>query len=324
MKVADLHCDTVSLLLERRRAGEELELFQNPLHVDLEKMEQADYLLQNFALFVCQETCGDVYEEAKAEYELFKEEMERNKARISQIFCYGDLEKNRAEKKLSALLTIEEGEVCQGSLKKLEEFYDLGVRMMTLVWNYDNSLSTSAMGLAAALPRKYSGSRPGLTETGMEFVRRMEELGMIPDVSHMSDEGIEDMLQITKKPFTASHSNARELCPHPRNLTDDFLKRMGERGCLVGVNFYSEFLRPGAKNTENAMIADQILYMINAAGSESVGLGSDFDGIDCELEMEHCGNMKMLADVLSQRGLSQEQIERVFYKNALRFYKELL
>lgn len=324
MKTADLHCDTISLLLEKRRAGEKQELLKNDLHVDLQKMRSADYLLQNFALFVDQGSCKDVYEEAKEEYRLFAEEMEKNRDSISQIFCFADLIKNREENRMSALLAVEEGEVCHGSLEILKEFYDLGTRMMTLVWNYDNSLSTSAVKKNCPVPRKYSGSREGLTETGLEFVQRMEELGMIPDVSHMSDEGIEDMFQVAKKPFAASHSNARELCPHKRNLPDRFLKKMGERGCLIGVNFYSEFLQSGAGISQNDRIADHILYLVNKAGIESVGLGSDFDGIDCQLEVKHCGNVQMLAETLSRRGLTAMQIERIFYKNVMSFYRELL
>ncbi len=324
MKIADMHCDTVYMLLKKRRAGEAAGLLENTLHMDLQKMKRGDYLLQNFAMFVHQKETEKLYEECKAEYDVFADEMEKNKELISQVFSYRDIEKNMARGRISALLTVEEGEVCQGEIKKLEELYQLGVRMMTLVWNYDNSLSTSASGHTPPAPRKYSGNRPGLTETGMEFVQRMEELGMIPDVSHMSDAGIEDMLNITEKPFVASHSNARSLCPHQRNLTDDFLKRMGNKGCVIGANYFSRFLKKDAEFTENEWIADHIFYMVNAAGSESVGLGSDFDGIECGLEMKNCSKMQALADVLSRRGMSDEQIERVFYKNVLRLYRELL
>lgn len=324
MKIADMHCDTVYMLLKKRREGEAAHLLENTLHLDLQKMKQGDYLLQNFAMFVHQNETDKLYDECKAEYDVFADEMEKNKELISQVFSYRDIEKNMAEGRISALLTVEEGEVCQGEIKKLEELYRLGVRMMTLVWNFDNSLSTSASGHTPPIPRKYNGNRPGLTETGIEFVQRMEELGMIPDVSHMSDAGIEDMLNITEKPFVASHSNARSLCPHQRNLPDDFLKCMGNKGCVIGVNFFSRFLKKDAEFTGNEWIADHILYMVNVAGSESVGLGSDFDGIDCGLEMENCSGMQNLADVLSKRGMSEAQIERVFYKNVLRLYRELL
>lgn len=324
MKIADMHSDTVYQLLKKRREGTEDGLAKSSLHMDLEKMKQADYLLQNFSLFVEQSECDDPYEEAKAEYAVFADEMEKNKDVISQVFIYEDIAKNMEAGKLSAMLTLEEGEICQGSLEKLEEFYHYGARMMAIVWNFDNSLSTSTSKYAPPSPRRYNGIRLGLTETGVEFVERMEELGMIPDVSHMSDEGIEDMLQIAKKPFVASHSNARSLCPHQRNLTDDFLKRMGEKGCVIGANFFSKFLRKDAEYTETAWIADHILHMVNVAGIESVGLGSDFDGIGCGLELENCSKMQTLAEILKMRGMSEEQIERIFYKNVLRLYRELL
>ena len=323
MKIADMHGDTMYLMLEKRREGIACELAKNHLHLDLEKMQKADYLLQSFALYVNWGKFPDPYKEAMAEYAVFKEELEKNKDKIAQVFTYEDIVKNQKEGKISALLTIEEGEVCLGEIAKLEEFYSLGARMMALTWNYDNSLST-ANANKTPHKRNYAGNRAGLTETGIEFVERMEALGMIPDVSHMSDEGIEDMLMAAKKPFVASHSNARSLCGHPRNLTDDFLRRMGEKGCVIGTNFCSSFLKDGAEFSKNEWIADHILYMINVAGIESIGLGTDFDGIECGLEMENCSKMPMLVETLKRRGLSEEQIERIFYKNVLRLYKELL
>ena len=323
MRIADMHGDTMYLMLDKRREGTGCELAKNNLHLDIEKMKAADYLVQNFALFVNWGSHDDPYEEAMAEYKIFLEEMEKNKEHISQVFSYEDIVKNQQEGKLSALLTLEEGEICLGQIEKLEEFYSYGARMMTLTWNYDNSLSTAN---ANKIPwkRNYTGNRAGLTETGIEFVERMEELGMIPDVSHMSDEGIEDMLTLAKKPFVASHSNARSLCNHPRNLTDDFLKRMGEKGCVIGTNFASMFLQEGAGYTKNEWIADHIFYMVDKAGMESIGFGTDFDGIECGLEIENCSNMQMLAELLKKRGMSEDQIEHIFYKNVMRLYKELL
>ena len=323
MKIADMHGDTIFLLLDNRKKGIDCELAKNHMHMDIEKMKKADYLLQNFALFVNLGSCEDPYEEAMAEYKVFVEEIEKNNDHISQAFCYEDILKNQKDGKISAILTLEEGEVCKGDIKKLEEFYSYGARMMALTWNYDNSLST-ANANKKPWKRDYTGKRAGLTETGIEFVARMEELGMIPDVSHMSDAGIEDMLQIAKKPFVASHSNARSLCGHPRNLTDDFLKRMGEKGCVIGTNFASAFLKDDAEFTKNEWIADHILYMVNKAGIESVGFGTDFDGIECGLELENCSNMQVLAEILRKRGLSEDQIEKIFYQNIMRLYKELL
>ena len=323
MKIADMHGDTIFQMMDNRKNGIDCELAKNQMHLDIEKMQQADYLVQSFALFVELSKCPDPYEEAMAEYKVFLEEMEKNKDKISQVFKYEDILENEKQGKLSALLTLEEGEVCKGEIKKLEEFYSYGARMMALTWNYDNSLSTANVN-KKALERNYSGNRAGLTETGIEFVERMEELGMIPDVSHMSDAGIEDMLQVAKKPFVASHSNARALCGHSRNLTDDFLKRMGEKGCVIGTNFCSSFLKENASFSKNEWIIDHILYMVNVAGIESVGFGTDFDGIECGLEIENCSNMQVFAQLLKKRGMSEDQIERIFYKNIMRLYKELL
>ena len=324
MKVADMHSDTIGMLLQMRREGQEIGLRKNCIHMDLEKMKQAEYLAQNFALFVDLKDYPNPYEEAKAQYALFAEELAKNTDMISQVFSYEELVKNQQEGKMSAFLTLEDGEVCLGSIEKLEEFYSYGARMMTMVWNYDNSLSSSNASRKLPFPRRYSGNRPGLTETGIEFVERMEELGMIPDVSHMSDEGIKDLLQVAKKPFVASHSNARALCAHSRNLTDEFLRQMGEKGCLIGANYYSYFLKEGAEFSKTEWIADHILYMVNLAGIESVGLGSDFDGIDCELELSDCSKMHALAELLRKKGMAENQIEQIFYKNVMRLYKEVL
>lgn len=324
MKIADMHGDTIYELLNRKREGKEVFLKENDLHMDLQKMKKADYLLQNFALFVGLKEDVNPYEEAKAEYTVFVEEMEKNKDLISQAVTYDDIVKNQEVGKISALLTLEEGEICLGDIKKLEEFYSYGARMMALAWNYNNSLTTCNTKCDPPQPRNYHGNRVGLTETGIEFVERMEELGMIPDVSHMSDEGIEDMLTVAKKPFVASHSNARSLCNHPRNLTDDFLKHMGEKGCVIGTNFASAFLKEGTNYSKNEWIVDHILYMVNVAGVESVGFGTDFDGITCGLEIQNCANMQMLAELLKKRGMSEDQIEHIFYKNVMRLYKELL
>ena len=161
MKIADMHGDTIYELLTRRRAGKEVFLRENQLHMDLQKMKKADYLLQNFALFVELKEDVNPYEEAKAEYAVFVEELEKNNDLISQVFTYEDIEKNRKAGKISALLTLEEGEVCLGQIEKLEEFYSYGARMMTLAWNFDNSLTTCNAKCAPPESRNYKGSRLG-------------------------------------------------------------------------------------------------------------------------------------------------------------------
>ncbi|MPM62964.1 hypothetical protein SDC9_109842 [bioreactor metagenome] len=195
--------------------------------------------------------------------------------------------------------------------------------MMTLTWNYENEL---------AYPNGYfyneeKNEKKGLKEKGFEFINEMERLGIIIDVSHLSDDGIYDVYNNTSKPFIASHSNARNLCSHQRNLTDDMIKKIGERGGLIGVNFYSSFLNNNYKSSDISKIEDiinHIKYISNIGGINCVGIGSDFDGIDCPLEFENSSNMQLIYDKMKNSGFKEEDIEKVFYKNALRLFKELL
>ena len=140
---------------------------------------------------------------------------------------------------MSALLTIEEGGVCLGEIEKLREFYEAGARMLTLTWNYENELGHPA-AMQGDHWKNYRANekRPlGLKERGFEFVAEMERLGMIVDVSHLSDDGFFDLCEHARKPFVASHSNSRAMCGHRRNLTDEMLRMLGDRGGVSGLNF---------------------------------------------------------------------------------------
>ena len=166
---------------------------------------------------------------------------------------------------------------------------------------------------------------------------------MVIDVSHLSDEGFYDVLEHTSRPFVASHSNARALASHPRNLTDSMLRELAARGGVAGVNFYNRFLAvpvfgsggapvPEAsvcrdaypKVTTNEAIICQIRHMANVAGMDSVGLGTDFDGFECPMEMEDCSVMQRLAEDMGRAGFTNGEIEGIFYKNVVRVYREIL
>ena len=311
MYVADMHCDTISELYKRRRQGEQDGLGVNCLRVDVEKLKRGGYLLQNFAVFVdTKEEQERPYQCAKNQIALFYEEMEKNADRIRPAKTVQEIERNQKDGIISAVLTMEEGEICEGSLAKLEEFYRAGVRMMTFTWNYENSL----------------GTKQGLTELGIAFLKRMEELGMIADVSHLPDAGFFDVCRYAKKPFVASHSNARALCGHKRNLTDDMIRMIAKRGGVIGINYYGMFLEDCADGSvcksKVSKIADHICHMIRAGGISCVGLGSDFDGFVCETEISDCAEIGMLWEEMRRRGISDHDIEAVFFRNAERVYRE--
>lgn len=322
MKIVDFHCDTISQLYNIRQNGEDINLSKNRLHLDIEKMKKSDYMLQVFASYVDLGSNTKPLESCLSYIDLLHNEVEKNNDYIGIVYTYEDILRNIEKNKMSALISIEEGGVCKGNLSLLRNFHRLGVRMMTLTWNYENEL---------AYPNGYfsnkKNKRKGLKEKGFEFINEMERLGIIIDVSHLSDDGIYDVYNNTTKPFIASHSNARGLCSHQRNLTDDMIRKIGERGGLIGINFYSSFLNNNYKCSDISKIEDiinHIKYISNIGGVDCIGIGSDFDGIDCPLEFENASNMQLIYDEMKKLGFREEDIEKIFYKNALRLFKELL
>ena len=323
MKVVDMHCDTILELYKARERGEEISLLDNDLHIDLKKMEAGDYFLQNFALFVDLKGTEDPFLTCVRMADLFYQVMEENWDRISPVTTWAEIERNWKEGRMSALLTLEEGEVCQGDPALLRTLYRLGARMMTFTWNYENSLAWP--GREGGLPE----TEKGLKERGFEILEEMEALGMIVDVAHLSDAGIWDVLRTAKKPFVASHSNARSLASHARNLTDEMIRGIAQKGGVIGMNFAPAFLRdekdwgsPKAVSVED--VVRHIRHMIQVGGMECVGLGSDLDGCKISFEIESAADMPLLINCLEKNGFTASQIDKICFENVLRLYKEVL
>lgn len=332
MPFIDLHCDTIARLLACQRAGHPAHLRRGePLHVNLEKLRRSGYLLQAFALFVnlhgtpapagdgddplyAQSMAArpeDPLEEVLTLADLYWTELAQNRDLARPVLTFQDLVEARQAGQIGCLLTVEEGGVCRGSLPLLRTLYRLGVRILTLTWNYPNQLGTP------------NGQAGGLTETGFAFLAEMEVLGMLPDVSHLSDGGFWDVCRAARRPFLASHSNARALWPHRRNLTDEMLRALGDRGCLVGANFYAGFLGPGA-TSQPADLLRHLRHMIHVAGLETVALGSDFDGIDTPLAWGDAGGMDQVVQALDQGGFSPREIDAICWENAWKFFQRTL
>lgn len=327
MKIIDMHCDTISEIWKSRQGEKPQELAANSLHIDIQKLKKSDYMLQNFAMYIDLKKDLDPFEHVLELINTFYEEIGENKNDIRVIKSYGEIAENERSGKMSALLTIEEGGCCKGSIENLETLYALGARMMTLTWNYPNELANPNFpqeGTDVNGFRLFDGTK-GLTKKGFEFIGRMEELGVIIDVSHLSDAGFWQIADCTKKPFAASHSNARALCGHARNLTDEMIKAIAERGGVIGLNYYGGFLNQKNDSTSTAArIAEHARHIVNVGGTECLGLGSDFDGIDGNLEIADCSQIHKLFDALERAGFSQDEIEKTAYKNVLRVYKEML
>ncbi len=364
MKIADMHCDTISALYNRRSGGGREGLRENGGHIDLLRMRGSGYLLQNFALFVDLKRDGDPWERVSRLYRYYREELEKNSDMLAPVLRFSDIEKNEAQGKISAMLTVEEGAVCKGELDKLHSLYDMGVRMLTLTWNFENELGCPNFGRAimerlsavreewkalsdagdaekaeqklrklqrlgySLLYESPSDLTGGLTDKGRAFVVEMEELGMIPDVSHLSDAGFYDVLETAKKPFVASHSNARSVCACLRNLTDDMIRRLSEKGGCMGLNFCADFLEEKPAGMPNPGTVSSVVrhakHIAEVGGIEVLGLGSDFDGIDTHAELPGAQSMGVLWEALHRAGFTEGQLDKVFYGNVLRVYRETL
>jgi len=332
--IADLHCDTISKLRDYRlgRLGaeknqvacsEKNRLFLNGFHLDLERMKQAKYLLQNFAVYIDSDVDFDVYGAYCEMYRLFQDEMQKNADCIRQVFRFSDIIENRNAGKISALLTVEEGQAAD-TPEHLEQLFRDGVRLITLTWNHRNPIGCpNCIRADGTHSLTQPNTEEGLTEYGFRVIARMEELGMMIDVSHLSDRGFYDVYENTKKPFLASHSNAREVTHHVRNLTDDMIRKLSSRGGIIGVNFETTFLGPENDCGISAVIR-HLEHLRNTGGEDCLALGSDFDGIKGNPELRGVQDMEKLWDALHLAGWKQSVLDKLFYGNVLRFYQDVL
>ncbi len=318
---ADMHCDTISRLWRARQAGNPGNLRSSDLCIDLQKMQAGNYLIQNFAMFVHLDYAGDPLVNVLELIDEYCRQLDANRDILAPVFTFSDIEKNRRDGKLSAMLTIEEGGVLKGNIQVLRDLYRLGVRMLTLTWNFENEIGWP--NTVAKLPGYDPAKRYGLKPQGIEIVREMNRLGMIVDVSHLGDDGFWDVVKYSEGPFVASHSNARAVCSHTRNLTDEMIRALADRGGVMGINFCSSFLSPKGPGTIADMIR-HIRHIRDVGGIGCIGLGSDFDGIDNEPEVKDASYMPLLARGMEEAGFTSSEIDAVFSGNVLRVYREVL
>ena len=319
MNLIDMHCDTLGKL--KWEPGTRLR--ENNCSIDLMKMKQAGSLAQFFACFIYAKRFqdGDMWElsynEALKMIADGKKEFAENADMIAIATNYDAIMANKAAGKMSAILTVEEGGVLNGKMEYLEELYRQDIRLITLTWNWENCIGFPNSPDAELMKK-------GLKPFGFEVVERMNELGMIIDVSHLSDGGFWDVLNHSKKPIVASHSNARALCGHQRNLTDEMIRAMAEKGGVAGVNFYPNFVHSSANITaEN--LADHVEYMYQKGGEDFVAMGTDFDGYSEGVStITHIGQMDQVYDAIKRRGFSERQMEKIWSGNILRVIKETL
>jgi membrane dipeptidase len=218
--------------------------------------------------------------------------------------------------KIAALIGMEGGHAIQNNLDLLRTFYERGVRYMTLTHTNSNGWADSSGDVNDAAVTHHNG----LTDFGKDVVREMNKLGMMVDISHVSDKTFYDALEVSKAPIMASHSACRALANVPRNMTDQMIMDLAKKGGVVQVNFYCNFLT--AARPPRATIDDVVAHIDHIrqiAGIDAIGIGSDFDGIDCAPEgLEDVSKFPNLTRKLLEKGYSAEDIRKIYGGNLLR------
>jgi membrane dipeptidase len=325
-KVIDLHCDSVISLME----GKDIRETVNDVHVDLLRLREGGVALQVFAAYVPPET-DNAFSYACERLDAI-DAFAASDRRLTSVETAAELRDVLAGEKTGIMAAVENGLAIEGSLEKLENLRRRKVRILTLVHSKHLQWVASCAG---------SGEDRGLSDFGLQVVDAMNDLGIIPDVSHASESAFWEVIRRSKKPIVASHSCAYSLCAAARNLKDDQLKALADSGGVVGANFFSGFLYEPFRlafekeekngnqhpevsiNVPQSIIADHIDYMVKVAGEDCVALGSDFDGVSALPEgITGSDFYPVLETELRSRGYSEERIAKIFNGNFLRVLEE--
>jgi membrane dipeptidase len=325
MKLIDLHADTITALYYDKNNWEKEQEFIldipannldiNSLAIDLHKLRTADSLAQFFVLWLNIKNCLKYqispWNLFLKQYNQLREQIDRFSSQINFVTNLDELNTTQEQNKLAGFTCVEEGAFIS-SIEQLSEAHKLGVRYITLVWNYETHIG---------VPSAIDQSR-GLTPFGCEMVEAMQKIGIMVDVSHLSDRGVIDVLSIAKKPIIASHSNARALCNHTRNLPDELIRGIAKNGGVIGVNCVPYFLDEKDSTIRVANIIRHIQHIYNLAGIDALAIGNDFDGFTASTpefdEITTIADMPKLISALLEAKFNSSQIEKIFSKNILR------
>lgn len=314
--VADLHCDALYMVL---RGKKDLITQSNSFEVDIPRLKQGGVNLQVFAIFVEPRTKGYYHYVSRA-IEKLKEICREDSADIAVALDPADIARIVAGGKIAALLAIEGGHALEDDLAgddygdALSAYFDAGVRILTITHNKSNEFADAALD-------SLHQPNNGLSSSGQALIENANRLGMIIDVSHSSDKTFFDIIRASRAPVIASHSNARAICSHPRNLTDDQLKAIAKNGGVIGVNFHSSFLRSDGKRATIADIIKHIDHIIALVGDDYVVFGSDFDGmIKPPTDLKDVSQLPALIQALRTAGYSESTISKLSGKNFLRVF----
>ncbi len=320
--IIDGHCDTILTVMGRGFMGQKPRDFFSRGEtgmIDLPKLKEGGVTCQVMAAYI-----EDQYKptrSARRALELLDglHALVAGSDELRLATKASDIEAAKSAGQVSFLLSIEGGEAVEGSLALLRGFYKLGVRAVGLTWNQRNDI-------ADGVGETSGGS--GLTDFGVSLVKEMERLGMMVDVSHLSDTSFWSVDKVAERPYIASHSNARALASHRRNLTDKQIEALAKKGGVIGVVFASYFVDDNLDNVSVARLCDHIDHIKGIGGIDCVGLGSDFDGFSPApgkpVVMKDASELGTLTAELVSRGYTEEEVRKVLGGNWLRVYRQVI
>ncbi len=324
MKYIDFHCDTLC----RTFSTQDKNFYDRPeFMVDIKRLKEAKTIAQFFAIYmppvewmhkVRPDYTDDMYIDQL--YANLCDAIAQYPDDIALAKCYKDMKINEKKGKVSAFLTLEDGRSVDGSFEKFDRYYDMGVRLVSLTHNYEN-----CFGFPNSTDKNIMNS--GLKEFGKQAVEYMNDKGIIIDVSHLSDGGFRDIMELSRKPVVASHSCARALTPHQRNLTDDMIKSMADKGGVCGINLCPMFVaKDGASANESKLedVVRHIMHLYNKGGSDFVAIGTDFDGISGKLDISNPLEVNKIYEALKKEKISFYDMEKIMWINADRVIRENL
>ncbi len=295
--VADAHCDFLYYMANRRW---DIATHTGPQCIHLPYMQEGGVAIQFFAAWMDAGLDQPFRAQCRGMLDAYDAMMKAHADTLTPF----TKDFRPGEGKIACVLSVEGGEAIEGDVSMLEELYARGVRAMTLTWNYKNALAYPATGLF----------NRGLTRRGKEAIDKMCELGIAIDTAHLNEAGIDDVLERSTRPIFASHSNARALFDSKRSLKDRQIRDIAKTGGLVCVNFYPKQLGKGEVSSDE--VVAHIEHVASVAGIEHVGVGSDFDGMNCfPKDVHDSRDFPILWEKLLRRGFSQEDVQRVAYGN---------
>lgn len=305
----DLHCDTLTEW-KYTNTGYRDTLDDPKRVLSLSNIPADVHWAQLYAIFIPDEERGqnaiDYYEFNR---DSFFRQTELFSDRVSRCVTAEDMDKAWSEGKTAAFLSVENGSVLAGNLERVEQLAIDGVKALTIVWNGENELGSGHT------------TDHGLSDFGRAAIKELERCRILADVSHLNDRGFFELLDVAEKPFTATHSNARALCSHRRNLTDDMIKEMVSRECLIGLNYFVKFLEDDGTVTSLDSIFRHAARFLELGGEKCLALGSDFDGATLPDCLSSPQRVTEFYDYLLARGVGQEIADGIFWKNAREFMR---